>query len=147
MSNGKNKKASFGQIVIEAKKEAVITPGASFNALKACWRVGNVQMVAPYGFHELPSTKIQYIRSKLAEFEKRTWNEIFVIDKKHNHSVAVSGLKCPIAKKWLRDHMSDLEEISSLRLTGTERIWGIFAEGAFTVLWWDPYHLIWKTEK
>jgi hypothetical protein len=141
-----HKKPKFGAEVT-AKKEAVFTPGDSYNVLKAAWRINKIQLIDPYGFHALTPEEVVYIRSKLAEFEKRTWNEIFVTDKKWNHASAVSELRCPIARKWLKDNMKDQEERWSLRLSGAERIWGIFSEGAFNVLWWDPKHIIYKTEK
>jgi len=34
----------------------------------------------------------------------------------------------------------DVDEMLSLRLSGTERVWGILADGICTLVWWDPEH-------
>jgi hypothetical protein len=99
-------------------------------------------MVDPYGWHELTSDKLSYIRQKLIQFEAKDWNQIFVIEKKHNHSVPVIEFDCPKAKKWMRENLPDQDELWTLRLSGPERIWGVFREGVFHVLFWDPAHQI-----
>jgi hypothetical protein len=128
-------------------KEAKITPGTSFNDRKAAWRIHKVQMVDPYGWHELDLNQIRYIQSKLGEYEKKTWNEIYTIEKHWNHPLPVSDLKCPKAKKWMRENMPDQDTLWTLRFRGAERVWGVYSEGVYLVVFWDPNHQIWKTEK
>jgi len=129
------------------KKEPVFTQGFSFNDHRPSWRVNRLQLIDPYGWHELSLHQIRYIQGKLVEFERKTWNEILVFAKKQNHSVPVSGLKCPRARKWMRENMPDQEELWSLRLSGAERIWGVYSEGVFNLIFWDPEHLIWESER
>ena len=132
---------------LKQRKEAQTVEDAdSFNSLHPSWRLTNLQLVDPYGWHALSFAKIQEIRAKLAEYEKKDWNEILIREKKRNKSVLVGDLKCPKAKKWLADNMPDQEEIWSLRLAGAERIWGIYSQGVFSLIWWDPNHLIWEME-
>lgn len=113
--------------------------------LKASWRVNRLQMVDPYGWHELSPVEVGRIRQKLSEFETMTWNEIFTLGKKRNHSIPIVELRCPKAKKWLNANMPDHTELWTLRFSGTERVWGVFAEGAYLIVFWDPNHQIMPT--
>lgn len=38
-------------------------------------------------------------------------------------------------------------EVSRLRLSGKARLYGIRQNEFFSILWWDPEHAIWPTEK
>jgi hypothetical protein len=99
-------------------------------------------MADPYGWHGLTAGQLSYIRQKLIQFEAKDWNQIFVIEKKHNHSIPVAEFDCPKAKKWMRENLPDQDELWTLRLSGPERIWGVFREGVFHILFWDPNHQI-----
>lgn len=53
------------------------------------------------------------------------------------------GALCLQARKRLSQiGQGDLDELTSLSLTGTQRVWGIRDVGVLTVLWWDPDHLV-----
>jgi hypothetical protein len=132
---------------VPGKRQPKSVEDVSFGHLKAAWRINRMQLVSPYSWRELPSEKIEYVQKKLSEFEQRTWNEIFVDDKRHNHPLPVSKLKCPQARKWMADHMPGEDHLWTLRLSGAERIWGIFREGIYQVIFWDPRHLIWEVYK
>ena len=43
--------------------------------------------------------------------------------------------------------MEGQDTLWTLRFTGAERGWGIFSEGVYLVLFWDPLHLIWDTPR
>jgi hypothetical protein len=36
----------------------------------------------------------------------------------------------------------DLDHLWGIRLTGTERVWGMLDGAVFSLLWWDPDHLV-----
>lgn len=113
--------------------------------LKASWRVKRIQLVDPYGFHEITQEGIGALRARLANFETMTWREIFLTAKKQNHSIPVSRLRCERARRWMKENMPDQPELWTLRVSGAQRIWGIFSEGAYQVIFWDPEHLIYPT--
>lgn len=125
----------------------MFTPGLSYNDRHPSWRINRLQLIDPYGWHKLTFEEVSEIQSKLSNFERMTWNDIFVAAKNRNHSVLVSGLKCPKARRWMKTNMPDQDELWSLHLTGVERIWGVFAEGVLNLIFWDPLHLIWETER
>ena len=114
---------------------------------KATWRLRCVQMVDPYGWHQLTFKELIYIREKLSAFESMTWNEIFVDSKKQNHDIPVSDLRCEYARRWMRRNMPDQPTLWTLRFSGLERVWGIFSEGGYQILFWDPKHLIYPTNR
>jgi len=129
------------------RKEAKHVADTSVLDRKAAWRINQIQMVDPYGWHELTVDKLSYIKSKLSELEKKTWAEIFVKEKHWNHPLPVAELKCPLARRWMRNNMQDQDQLWTIRLSGAERIWGVFSDGAYLVLFWDPDHIIWETPK
>lgn len=79
------------------------------------------------------------ILPRLTSFESMTWSDILVRDKKQNHSIPIGELnKCAVAR------MSELnipeEEIISLRLNGTTRLYGFKSTATFVILWYDAGH-------
>lgn len=117
------------------------------NNVPISWHISLVEMVDPFGWHEIGAEKFNEIRCKLSSFESRTWNELLVQDKKHNHSVPIDEL-CKIAQDRLSElGQDDIDVLVSLRLSGKERIWGIRANHVFKILWWDPDHQVCPSPK
>ena len=113
-----------------------------FGRLNPAWRINQIEMRDPYGWHEIDEKTLHYIRTKLGNYESMTVNEIFVQNKKYNHGVPVARL-CPAAQKRLRElNLDDLDEVHRLRLSGAERVWGIRDLNVLNLLWWDPTHEI-----
>jgi hypothetical protein len=96
----------------------------------------------PYGWHILDADTVQDIHGKLKCFETMTWGQILIEAKKQNHTVSVDQLEAD-AKRRLRDSgQGDLDELVSLHLSAKQRVWGILREGVFSLVWWDPYHSV-----
>jgi hypothetical protein len=129
------------------KQPKVASEPISYNHLKASWRVRHVNMAAPYGWHQLTPVELAVVQEKLSQFETMTWNEIFVVAKKQNHDIPVADLRCEKARRWMNRNMPGQPTLWTLRLSGAERVWGIFSEGAYQVLFWDPEHLIYPTSR
>lgn len=64
------------------KTPALGTVPTSYNDENPSWRVARLELVDPFGWHEMGETKIREIRKKLADFESMTWNDILVRGKK-----------------------------------------------------------------
>ena len=75
----------------------------------------------------------------LKGLESQTWNEIFLLAKKQNHSISCLTLN-PIAQKRLSEKYIEAESLCSLRLNGTHRIYGYMNGSVFNILWFDPCH-------
>lgn len=101
-----------------------------------------MDMDGPFGWQELSKAKLLEIRGKLAKLEANTWHEILVKAKQRNHSVLVSRLSEEANKRLREIRQDDLDELTSLRLAGRERVWGIRENRTFHLLWWDPEHRV-----
>lgn len=100
----------------------------------------------PFGFEPLNTTDATVLVRKLASLESMTWGEIFKA-KKRNHPNSTEHF-APEARKRLRQiELDDFEQLHSLRLGGTARIYGVWREGAFYVIWWDPEHRVYPVAK
>jgi hypothetical protein len=141
------KRPVFGAAAPRPGKSPVVTPGEGFNRIHACWRLQKLQLIDPYGWHNLTAAQLLYVREKLIEFEAKDWNQIFVAEKWRNHSIPVEQFDCPKARNWMTRHLPDQDELWTLRLSGAERIWGILREGVFHLLFWDPNHQICQSLK
>jgi hypothetical protein len=97
-------------------------------------------MLQPFGWQDLDAGKVNEVRTKLAQLESMTWNEILVAGKKQNHSVAVWKLSNEAQNRLAFIGLGDTEELVSLRLSGRERVWGLRQGAAMLILWWDPEH-------
>jgi hypothetical protein len=145
---GKNRKTPFASIVPSQEK----TPRTAaelplYTDQKAAWRVSKIQLIEPYGWHELSPFEVAKIKDRLSSFEKNTWKEIFVDQARFHHRISADELKCSTARQWMKKNMPDQDYLWTLRVTGAERIWGILSQGAYQVLFWDPEHLIWEVPK
>lgn len=135
-------KPTFRNIVESVKIPKIIVPTESCYPHRPAWRVSLLEMVDPFGWHEVTGDKLRDIRSKLGGIEGNTWKELLVRDAKYNHFIAVEKI-CPAARERLELlHLDDTDALLSLRLAGTERVWGILELNVLLVLWWDPNHLI-----
>ncbi len=52
------------------------------------------------------------------------------------------AILCKEAQKRIEELHLDIDQVFSLRLTATLRIYGILENGVFNVLWYDPNHEI-----
>jgi|ERR1700688_550690 len=150
MGKGKErrgKKTPFAVPVPEqAGKVPRAVPGASSYQQSPSWRVGALEMVDPYGWHEIDAGTLLRIHRFLSNMESMTWSEILIRGKKHHHSVKVSQI-CPAAQRRLEELNLMLEDLVSLGLSNTERIWGYLVSGTLVLLWWDPGHQVYPTPK
>jgi hypothetical protein len=83
---GKNRKTPFASIVPSQEK----TPRTAaelplYTDQKAAWRVSKIQLIEPYGWHELSPFEVAKIKDRLSSFEKNTWKEIFVDQARFHH--------------------------------------------------------------
>lgn len=99
-----------------------------------------MEQVNPFGWHVLDAETLDYVRGKLGEFEKRTWGDI--LNSRHNHNVDVKDLCKDARDRLTAMRQYDIPEVLSIRLSGTERVWGMLSEGVCTLFWWDPQHRI-----
>ena len=106
-----------------------------------------MELASCYGWQNIDGEKLKEIQTKLSNYESRTWLEILVDSKKQNHTVPINELSKLARERLTEMKLDDLDELTSLRLSGTERIWGKVNQGVMELLWWDPNHEVYPTQK
>lgn len=115
--------------------------------MRPAWKVSKVERGGPFGWHHISREQAETIRSKLSSFESMTWFDILIDSKKFHHIVATEKLSKEAQKRLIEIELDDQDELVSLRLGGTERVWGLREKNAFLLLWWDPEHKVYPSPK
>lgn len=107
-------------------------------------------------YHEKWSIKncnsfYEEILDKLISFEGQTWAEIqSAAGGRRNGTNSHFENVCDLTKdaqKRIKELKLDIDQIFSLRLTATLRLYGILEDGVFNILWYDPNHEIYESKK
>ena len=147
MGKGKNKQPKFKEVVSTNKQPKIGGDPQAYYQNNPAWRISRMEFVDPFGWHTLDVEKVLYIQRKLIDFESMTWREILVDARKQNHTVSVESLGKQARDRLAEIDLDDLDELTSLRLSGAERVWGIIDQGIMNLLWWDPEHQVYPVEK
>ena len=142
MGGKKSPKTNFNPSSIPVKDPKVSSNPSSYYDRNPNWRISRIELSDPYGWHILDASMIGYIKEKLSHFETMTWREILMDAKKQHHSISVDQLSKKAQNRLKETNQDDIESLISLRLSGTQRIWGVLDQGTLNLLWWDPDHQI-----
>ena len=87
------------------------------------------------------------IYPKLKDIESKKWFELEIEQfgkngKSKHHWVQVRDIIKPARNRLKELYLDDVEELFSIRLTGTQRVWGIRDYNYFKMLWFDFDHEI-----
>ena len=105
---------------------------------KLSWQLGAFDWTGPWcGSHVDRSSLLELIASKIKAFESMTWGEL---KDDHHHYIEVSKLNKVAEDRLSEIKQDDVDQIFSLRLNGTHRLYGIRAGAALKVLWYDVGH-------
>lgn len=90
--------------------------------------------------------RLQEVLAKLKDYESMQWKEI-----KNNiardHAVEIDKLHADAKKRLQELKLDDVGQLYRLRLSGTQRVWGILDGYIFKILWWDPEHTVCPSPK
>lgn len=109
------------------------------------WRFSACDKGGPFSWAVLEgASDLNNVLARMSEFEKMNWNEII--------SAKCHPIECNRLEKEARDRLveisqDDLDELMSFRITGENRVWCIKHDHIMRVLWWDPDHKVYKTER
>jgi len=125
---------------IKNEPEAIKTPKkAGFDEnplrLRPAWRIGQMEFCDPYGWHQVDAATLLDIREKLRNFETMTLGQILG---SKSHMVETSKLSKDARVRLEALNLDDIEALLSLRLTGTQRVWGLLEHNIVILLWWTP---------
>lgn len=142
-----NKKQPKAPLAEHGQKSPKAAPAESFYHLRPAWRVARIELVDPYGWHQIPTYKLLEIRDKLGGFEGQTWGDIIMRSQNNHHFMPVVKICAAAQERLSAIHMEDTDALFSLRLSGAERVWGILNNGILLLLWWDPFHSVYPVPK
>ena len=105
------------------------------------WRLSKLDFKGNWGWGNIEDIgTIQKIQDKLKNFENMSWGEIEKNNKSHEISTEVVSKE---AKDRLTEiSLDDCSDLYSMRLTGSERLWGIRENEILYILWYDPKHTV-----
>lgn len=90
----------------------------------------------------------EWLLEKLTNFESMTWSQILIDAKKQNHHIKTYDLAREAKKRLVELRLDDYDEVCSLRLDGTHRLYGILDEdGVFSIIWNDCDHEVCTSKK
>lgn len=139
-------------LTVTPKKPVLPNLSSSYYGESPCWRFSKIWIEPesnPYKFygHREFSKHADYLISKLKLHESRKWSEISIESKKQSHSIPVEDI-AKEARQIIQQIEPGLEKVYSLRLSGTERVWGkVDDRGVMWILLWDPNHKVYPQSK
>lgn len=133
----------------DTKKPAVTQhrPDPGIEGVPLAWRFKEADQGGPFAWSNLNDPiKYKEIIEKLSELEQL---DQAIIKRRGNHPIPVEKIEKSTRDRLVEIKKDDIDEILSLRLTGTERVWAIQRlkhRNILRVLWWDPNHSVYKVE-
>ncbi|HSX03291.1 MAG TPA: hypothetical protein VLG76_01030 [Rhabdochlamydiaceae bacterium] len=103
------------------------------------FRADQMDMIGTWGWQNFDPMHMQALLHKLFDSQKLTWQQLY---QRGSHLIKVRDIISNARKRLINLQKDDLDELYSLRLTGTKRIWGIKENNILWLLWWDPKHEI-----
>lgn len=135
-------------VSVESAKVPRILPGAEQGRRYVSWRFAHMDMGGDWSCLKMDGETLLGIRKKLIEYEKKTWAEssgtgsVGVIKEIPTESISSKAQKRLEALK-----LDDAPQLCEFRLTSKQRVWGVRLDQVCYVLWWDPDHTVFKSDK
>ena len=110
------------------------------------WRFSGADQTGPFSWHCL-TDEFQSVVERLREYETKSWSDI---KKTGSHPIGVVNLEKQAREQLVAVKHDDIDELMSFRISGSQRVWAIqqaSCKNIMRILWWDPDHSVYKTEK
>lgn len=148
---GKNKKKPYKNPHFQphAQKQATALniPDDGNQVVKWCFELFDREFcIRKDNRRHIQTESFQDVGHCLKPYSKRTWGDI-TKDFQRDHEISVEKITPAAQRRLEKLQLSDYTKLWSFRLTGLWRIWGIRNRNIFRVLWWDPEHQIYPTDK
>ncbi|MFD1547063.1 hypothetical protein [Nonomuraea guangzhouensis] len=153
MAKSSNKKLSAKHAVPQHRDKQFISPrsvlpDAESSDKRISWRFRHVDHDGPWGFDKVDGPTLCWIMERLAQFESMTINELFNNGGYPGKDYDVEALPTPKSRERLIElGLSDMTKVWALRLEGEPRLYGFLYGNCFHVVWWDPLHQVWPSNK
>lgn len=133
---------------IKRPKDGAIS---SFN-VRPTWSFSRADCAyTKWGLHHT-NKLFEEVITKLKDLEGMNWNEIMQASGGRSHGTNshfedVSALIPEAQKRWQKLGLEEYDQVFSLRLTGTHRLYGILSDGVLSIIWYDQNHEIYRVAK
>ena len=145
----KQKKPCFATVFgdLQSKRPALQSDLTGYMTKSPAWRLRSIDDAWDYGWSKIGQQRWRdEVLPKLASFETMTWAEI--LQNNNSHFVRLDNFNTDARKRLEELCLGDLDQILSLRLRGTYRIYGFCTENILHILWFDFNHeLVPSTKK
>jgi len=109
------------------------------------WRCDRLDWDGPWSWHKIGlQLALSDVIPRLHQFETMTWAE--VEGPTGSHFIDCQTL-CKDAQDRLQKIQENTDQLFSLRLGGKYRLWGVRDLATLRLVWWDPDHSVYPTEK
>lgn len=123
---------------LTSRDESARRTGTDRNETPA-WLVKRMDFDGPWCWKTMDLPTLHRVHQRLSAFERMTYGEI---EGRQNHQIPVKQLGKAARDRLMQLGFDDFDSLLSLRVTKTERIWGVKATNGISLLWWDPEHTV-----
>lgn len=116
-------------------------------ARNVVWRFHGLDQDGRWSMANLGSARLLEVLLKLGSFEQQTIRELFYDGEEPGKHYNVENLPKESHDRLTELGREDETIIARLRLTGQQRLYGFLREHVFHVLWWDPQHEVYPSNK
>lgn len=140
------KKAKWRESPPAIKSPRIQEDPESFDKQTIAWHLNVLDIAGHWGWRSCSEDHFwEVILNKVRSFETMTWADI--LRGGNNHQVKVYQICVEAQKRLVEIGQDDIDELYSLGLANKPRLWGIRDGRIFKVLWWDPEHTVYPSDK
>ncbi len=146
MARGARKTPKLGAKPADGKQVRIADDPGRQDQETITWRFSIVDLEGDWGWRTAASRDWwDAILPKLQDIETMTWAAVMAAaggrrEGNNSHPVKVEDMCKKAQDRLVEIGQEDLEELFSLRLTGTKRIYGIRDRHTLRLVWYDRYH-------
>lgn len=130
-----------------SKIPATGLPQAHSTRERPSWRFSTVDGDGPWSLSGCDAATFHGLVGKLRSFESMTCSELENGQTLKHYPVESLPTRAA-TDRLVALNLDDQTRISRLRLSGVQRLYGFLDEDStFHILWWDPEHQVWPSEK
>jgi hypothetical protein len=110
------------------------------------WRLSQIDWDGPWCPSKCKDDGVRQIMERLAQFESMSWVQIK--SSTGSHTVGAENIIKSARQRLTERNLDEwADHLTSLRMSGKERLWGFLRAGIFHALWWDPDHQVYPSQK
>jgi len=112
------------------------------------FRFNRVDIGSPWCLTDITKAHLGVLINRMKDLEAMSANEVFKGGKiGKDENVAEDSPNRDAQKRARAEYPNDYERIARIAVQGKERLWGLRFENEFHVIWWDPEHEVWPSQK